>query len=307
MTRKSANHAAPPKAPSAHAAPFDLSTFTAIGAEDLDAIAHIQAGLVDHYQPANSEELFAIERIALARHSLLRTYRMESGLISYGLQKASQTPGDPRILRDPEEPGDPLVTAGQKSSFWMAAGFCEANKTSVWQFFLRYQSQTERFYRHAIEEFERLRRHRGRIPEQTVVEPAPGPAAGRPPTTEPGRPPTTEPGRPPTTEPGRPPSTEPGRPPTTEPARPPTTEPPKPKQQFVDPAAVAAPAQPAAALSRQPRRVSHRRRPTRTSSVVPRTRVVQDMLPASSQPRPRQAAATGLEAGLRQSVRTHPP
>jgi hypothetical protein len=40
---------------------------------------------------------------------------------------------------------------------------------------------------------------------------------------------------------------------------------------------------------------------------VPRKRVVQDMLPASSQPRPRQAAATGLEAGLRQSVRTHPP
>jgi hypothetical protein len=248
MSRKSANHNSPSNL-------LDPSIFTAIGAEDLDAIAHIQAGLIDHYQPANSEELFAIERIALARHSLLRTYRMESGLISYGLQKASQTPGVPRILRDPEEPGDPQVTNGQKSSFWMAAGFCEANKTSVWQFFLRYQAQTERFYRHAVEEFERLRRHRGRAPEQTVVDPAPEPepAAVRPPKTEPARPPRPEPASPPTIEPNNAPAPEP-----------------TPNQQFVDPPGVPAPTQPAAVLSRRPHRASHRLRPHR----VPRTKVI---------------------------------
>src|SRR5580698_515204 len=160
--------------------PFDPSSFTAIGAEDLDAIAQIQAGLVDHYQPANSEEIFAIERIALARHSLLRAYRMESGLVTFGMQKAFQIPGVPQILSDPEGTHEPHVATGQKSSFWMAAGFCEANRTSLWQFFLRYQAQTERFYRHAIGDFERLRRHSARSPEQTT-----DPAPKKPPASEP--------------------------------------------------------------------------------------------------------------------------
>ncbi len=180
MARKSTNS----QSPDANGAPFDPSTFTAIRDEDLDAIAHIKASLVDFYQPANSEELFAIERIALARHSLLRTYRMESGLVSYGLQKALQISGTPRLLRDPEQPDLPPPTTGQVQSFWIAAGFVDINKMSHWQIFLRYQAQAERFYRHAIEEFERLRRHRGRIPEQTVVEPAPEPAAPKPSTAK---------------------------------------------------------------------------------------------------------------------------
>ena len=180
MARKSPTHA------NASDAAFDRSAFTAIRAEDLDAIAHIKASLVAHYQPADSEELYAIERIALARHSLLRTYRMESGLISFDLQKALQIGGVPEILKNPEESYEPHVTKGQEDSFWMATGFYEVNRLSpsTWHVFLRYQAQTERLYRRAMEEFERIRRHRARIPEQVDADPAPAPqpAAGRPAT-----------------------------------------------------------------------------------------------------------------------------
>ena len=192
MSRKSPNHA---NAPDAN---FDPSAFTAIRAEDLDAIAHIKKSLVAHYQPANSEELYAIERIAFARHSLLRTYRMESGLVSFSLQKALQIGGVPEILKNPEDSYEPHVTKAQEESFWMATGFYEVNRLSpsCWQFFLRYQAQTERFYRRAMEEFERLRRHRGRIPEQIDAEPAPQPTAGQPPTPEPKTSPTPHVDRP---------------------------------------------------------------------------------------------------------------
>jgi len=165
---------------------FDRSAFTAIRAEDLDAIAHIKASLVAHYQPANSEELYAIERIALARHSLLRTYRLESGLISFGLQKALQLGGVPEILKNAEDSYESHVTKGQEESFWMATGFSEVNRMSpsCWHFFLRYQAQTERSYRRALEEFERLRRHRDRTPEQIDPEPEPAPAAHKPPDSD---------------------------------------------------------------------------------------------------------------------------
>ena len=178
MAPKFSKHAAAPK-PTA----FDPSSFTAIRAEDLDAIDNIQAGLVDHYQPANSEELFAIERIALARHSLLRTYRLESGLVTLGLQKALQIPGVPQILGDSEGTDRSCAqTQARERVFGWPPVSASPIATPIWQFFLRYQAQTERFYRHAIEEFERLRRQRGRIPEPTVVEPAPEPADATSPT-----------------------------------------------------------------------------------------------------------------------------
>jgi hypothetical protein len=107
----------------------------------------------------------------------------------------------------------------------MAAGFCEANKMSHWQFF-RYLVQIERFYRHVIEDFEWPRRHRGRIPEPTVVEPTPAPTAEGSPTL---------------------------------PQKPPMPDPTS-KQQLVDSPGVSAPAQPVVP-SRRPRRISHRRRP----------------------------------------------
>jgi hypothetical protein len=169
MPRKPGNPQ-PPKAPDARNHCFDPSAFTAVRTEDADAVANLKANLVDLYQPVNSEELFAIERIALARHSLLRTYCIEAGFITLGLEEALEIPGNPRILKDPELTNGLQVTAGQNHSYWMAAGFSQLSRKSHWQFFLRYQVQTERLYRRAIEDFERIRALRGILPEQNLPE-----------------------------------------------------------------------------------------------------------------------------------------
>ncbi len=46
---------------------FTASTFAVVRLEDLDEIAHLRADLIAVYQPVNSQEFFAIERLALTR------------------------------------------------------------------------------------------------------------------------------------------------------------------------------------------------------------------------------------------------
>src|ERR1041384_7666426 len=59
---------------------FTASTFAVIRLEELNEIDHLRADLLAVYQPVNSQELFAIERIALAQQALLRAARLEAGL-----------------------------------------------------------------------------------------------------------------------------------------------------------------------------------------------------------------------------------
>ncbi|HUI56657.1 MAG TPA: hypothetical protein VLY04_16890, partial [Bryobacteraceae bacterium] len=61
---------------------FRAANFAVVRLEDLHAIAHLKADLVAVYQPVNSQELFAIERIALAQQALLRAAALESGLFT---------------------------------------------------------------------------------------------------------------------------------------------------------------------------------------------------------------------------------
>ncbi len=46
---------------------FAAANFAVVRFEDLQAVANLRADLIAVYQPVNSQELFAIERIALAR------------------------------------------------------------------------------------------------------------------------------------------------------------------------------------------------------------------------------------------------
>src|SRR5580765_7357455 len=59
---------------------FTASTFAVVRLEELNEIAHLTADLVAVYQPINSQELFAVERIALTQQALLRAARLESGM-----------------------------------------------------------------------------------------------------------------------------------------------------------------------------------------------------------------------------------
>jgi hypothetical protein len=59
----------------------------------------LRADLIAVYQPVNSQELFAIERIALAQQAMLRIARLESGLLTSCLNEALDTSGQLFIIR----------------------------------------------------------------------------------------------------------------------------------------------------------------------------------------------------------------
>src|SRR5450755_2142803 len=61
---------------------FTASTFTVVRLEDLNEVANLAADATAVYQPINSQEQFAVERIALCQQSLIRVARLESGLFT---------------------------------------------------------------------------------------------------------------------------------------------------------------------------------------------------------------------------------
>ena len=62
------------KAQNARKHPFNPNPFAVVRIEDRAAIARLVADALATYQPINSQERSAVERIALAQHSMLRMY-----------------------------------------------------------------------------------------------------------------------------------------------------------------------------------------------------------------------------------------
>ncbi len=79
---------------------FAAQHFTVAGVEEADAVAKLKDDLIAFYQPLNSQELFAIERIALAQHALLRPARLETGLLSRGVDESLHWAKQPENLSD---------------------------------------------------------------------------------------------------------------------------------------------------------------------------------------------------------------
>src|SRR5712691_10775467 len=71
------------------------STFSVVRLEDLNEVAHLTADLTALHQPVNSQELFALERMALTQQALLRAARLESGLFTTCLDQALDRSGGP--------------------------------------------------------------------------------------------------------------------------------------------------------------------------------------------------------------------
>ena len=61
---------------------FATSSFGVVRLEDLQEVGRLQADLVAAYQPANSQELFALERMAVTQQTIRRAARLESGLFT---------------------------------------------------------------------------------------------------------------------------------------------------------------------------------------------------------------------------------
>jgi hypothetical protein len=59
---------------------FTGSTFAVVSLKDLREVAQFKQDLVTVYQPVNSEELLALDRVALAQHAILRAARQSHGL-----------------------------------------------------------------------------------------------------------------------------------------------------------------------------------------------------------------------------------
>src|SRR5580700_4016576 len=78
--------------------PFNPEPFTILRIEDRARIASLVADAIATYQPINSQERAAVERIALAQHSMLRMYTLEAGFFTNCLDNAMHTAEDPLIL-----------------------------------------------------------------------------------------------------------------------------------------------------------------------------------------------------------------
>ena len=102
---------------------FTAAHFAVVRLEDLHAVAHLKADLVSVYQPVNHQELFAIERIALAQQALLRAAALESGLFTTCLNETMDRNGRPLILLERDLTVDIEVTIAQNRNYCLAEGF----------------------------------------------------------------------------------------------------------------------------------------------------------------------------------------
>jgi hypothetical protein len=163
-------------ADNARAHGFTASTFAVVRLEDLDEVAHLKADLTAVYQPVNSQELFALERMALTQQAMLRAARLESGLFTTCLDTALDADGNPFVAMSPELAGngDIEITRAQNRNYALADGFQRmVRQANGWSLFLRYQAQAERHYRRAVEEFDRLKALRADLPNEPILEAQP--------------------------------------------------------------------------------------------------------------------------------------
>jgi len=153
---------------------FTASTFAVVRLEELNEVAHLKADLTALYQPVNSQELFAIERMALTQQAMLRAARLESGLFTACLDTALDGQGNSFIPMSPGLVGDIEITRAQNRNYALADGFHRiVRQSNSCSLFLRYQAQAERHYRRAVEEFDRLKSMRAELPNEAILDSQP--------------------------------------------------------------------------------------------------------------------------------------
>jgi len=151
---------------------FTSAAFAVVVLEQIDEVAHLREDAIAVYQQVNSQELFAIERIALAQQALLRAERLHSGMFTNCLNQVLTSEDRPTVGISPLlcNENNQIVKL-QNRNFLLAEGFNRIVKSSLtWPTFLRYQAQAERLYRRAIEEFERLKRLRPELPNEPILD-----------------------------------------------------------------------------------------------------------------------------------------
>jgi len=140
--------------------------------ESDDDIVELRADLIAVYRPVNPQETLAIERIAIAQQNLHRASRLEAGLFGSCLDQGSEDARiPPNLLMSPTAPREGIaMDRGQLNNISLAQGFQRMASSRTWNLFLRYQAQTERLYRRAVEDFERLKSLRPELAEADRAE-----------------------------------------------------------------------------------------------------------------------------------------
>ena len=152
--------------------PFNPDPFTVVRIEDRAQIAARVADAIATYQPINSQERDAVERIALAQHSMLRMYALEAGFFTNCLDQAMEGPAKPFILERPELTNRIDIALEQHRAYWLAFGFNRfIRQSNIAATFLRFQAQAERLHRRAVEDFHRLLKLRDQLPPEKYEEP----------------------------------------------------------------------------------------------------------------------------------------
>ena len=150
---------------------FSTGAFTVVRIEDRASLEALRAEAIDAYQPVNSQELIAVERIALAQHALFRCAALEAGLCSLAFNEVVNPVHSSETVLCDEILHGAQISLSQSRSFLFAAGFQRVTgPRDSWKLFLRYQAQTERNYRRAVEEFERLKALRPELPNEPIEE-----------------------------------------------------------------------------------------------------------------------------------------
>jgi len=188
---------------------FSAANFVVVRLEEQDEVANLKADLIAIYEPVNSQELFALQRMALAQQTMLRAARLEIGLSTAALDEAMFSDEQAFVRMNPALVQDIEVTRAQNRNYFFAFGFQKmVHHANTWSLLMRYQTLAERQYRRAVEEFERLKKLRGELPTQELaleeVKPPELPNRPNPTQPEPNTPPS--PKLPLQSEPNTPPS-----------------------------------------------------------------------------------------------------
>jgi hypothetical protein len=137
---------------------FTSAAYTVVRLEDVQEVANLKDDAVEFYQPVNSQEIFAVERIALTQQAMLRAARLEAGVFTTCLNDVLDLRERPLMMMDPDMFGDTEPGREQLRNFLLVEGFKRIlAKSSAFQLCARYSSQTERHYRRAVQDFDRLK------------------------------------------------------------------------------------------------------------------------------------------------------
>jgi hypothetical protein len=193
---------------------FAAAAYTVPRLEDVEEVADLRDRAVRFYQPANSQELFAVERIAITEHAMNRAARLEAGTFTTCLNDVLNLRERPLMEMDPDMYGGGEPGREQVKNYLLAEGFRRSvGKSNVIHLCMRYSAQSERLYRRAIADFDRIKSLSGAgllacLPPETAPQTEidqTNPIPPEPPQTEPLTPsdptPETTPAAAPDTEP----------------------------------------------------------------------------------------------------------